>query len=40
MNEILLNLDGPPKNKELWRYVVKFEISRPKSSSENVDVKL
>ena len=22
----------PPKNKELWSYVVKFEFSRPKSS--------
>ena len=28
------NLDGPPKNKELWSYVVKFEFSRPKSSSD------
>ena len=27
------NLDGPLKNKELWSYVVKFEFSRPKSSS-------
>ena len=24
------NLDGPPKNKELWSYVVNFECSRPK----------
>ena len=27
MNEIWRNLDGPPKNKELWSYVVSFEIS-------------
>ena len=27
-------LDGPPKNLELWSYVVKFEFSRPKSSSD------
>ena len=33
MKEIWRNLDGPPKNKELWRYVVKYEFSRPKSSS-------
>ena len=25
MKEIWRNLDGPPKNKELWSYVVKFE---------------
>ena len=30
MKEMLRNLDGPPKNKELWSYVVKFEFSRPK----------
>ena len=35
MKEIWRNLYGPPKNKELWIYVVKFEFSRPKSSSEN-----
>ena len=34
MKEIWRNLDGPPKNKEVWSYVVKFEFSRPKSSSE------
>ena len=28
------NLDGLPKSKELWSYVVKFEFSRPKSSSD------
>ena len=28
--EIWRNLDGPPKNKELWSYVVKFEFSRLK----------
>ena len=27
------NLDGLPINKELWSYVVRFEFSRPKSSS-------
>ena len=32
MKEIWRNLDGPPENKELWSYVVKFEFSRPKSS--------
>ena len=30
MKEIQRNLDGPPKNKESWSYVVKFEFSRPK----------
>ena len=35
MNEIWRNLDGSPKNKELWSFVVKFEFSRPKSSSYN-----
>ena len=30
IKEIWHNLDGPPKNKELWRYVVRFEFSRPK----------
>ena len=25
MKEIWRNLDGPPKNKDLWIYVVKFE---------------
>ena len=30
MKEIWRNLDGPPKNKELWRYVVNFEFSTPK----------
>ena len=34
INEIWRNLDGPPKNKELWSYVVNFEFSRPKSRSE------
>ena len=32
MKEIGRNLDGPPKNKGLWSYVVKLEFSRPKSS--------
>ena len=27
MKEIWRNLDGPPKNKELWSYVVSFEFS-------------
>ena len=27
-------LPGPPKNKELWSYVVKFQFSRLKSSSD------
>ena len=26
MKEIWRNLDGPPKNKELWSYVVCFEF--------------
>ena len=30
MKEIWRNLDGPPKNKELWIYVVSFEFSWPK----------
>ena len=30
MKEIWSNLDGPPKNKQLLSYVVKFEFSRPK----------
>ena len=30
MKEIWRNLDCPPKNKELWSYVVNFEFSRPK----------
>ena len=30
LKEIWRNLDGPPKNKESWSYVVKFEFSRPK----------
>ena len=28
------NLDSQPKNKELWSYVVSFEFSRPKGSSD------
>ena len=36
MKEIWCNLDDPPKNEELWSYVVKFEFSRPKSSSESL----
>ena len=35
LKEIWRNLDGPPKNKELLSYVVKFEFSRPKSSSDS-----
>ena len=34
MKEIWRNLDGSPKNKELWSSVVKFEFSRPKGSSD------
>ena len=30
MKEIWRNLDGPPKNNQLWSYVVKFEFNRPK----------
>ena len=30
MKEIWRNSDGPPKNIELWSYVVSFEFSRPK----------
>ena len=26
MKEIWRNLDGLPKNKELWSYIVKFEF--------------
>ena len=33
MKEIWRDLDVPPKNKELWSYVVKFAFIRPKSSS-------
>ena len=33
LKEIWRNLDGPPKNKELRSFVVKFEFSRSKSSS-------
>ena len=40
MKEIWHNLDGPPKNKELWSYVEKFEFSRPKSSSDRLSVEL
>ena len=29
LKEMCRNLDGPPKSKELWSYVVKFEFSRP-----------
>ena len=34
MKEIWRKLDGPPKNKELWSYVVKFDFSRSKSISD------
>ena len=34
MKEIWRNLDGPPKNEELWTYVVKCQFSRPKRSSD------
>ena len=34
MKEMWRNLDSLPKNKELWSYVVKFEFSRSKSSSD------
>ena len=30
MKEMWRNLDGPPKNKELWSYAVSFEFSGPK----------
>ena len=33
LKEILCNLDGLPKNKELWSYIVKFKFSRLKSST-------
>ena len=39
MKEIWHNLDGPQKNKELWNSVVKFEFSRPKSSSDKQSLK-
>ena len=35
MKEIWRNLDGPPKHKELWSYVVYFEFSRPKVAQEH-----
>ena len=38
MMEIWRNLDGPPKNKELWSYVVKFEFSMPKVAQGGVCV--
>ena len=34
MKEIWGNLDGPPKNKELWSYVGSFEFSSPKGSTD------
>ena len=37
VKEIWRNLDGPPKNKEMWSYVAKFEFSRPKTSSAVMD---
>ena len=36
MNKIWRNLDGPPKNKDLWSYVVKFEFSRPKVAQDRI----
>ena len=30
VKKIWRNLDGLPKNNELWSYVVSFEFSRPK----------
>ena len=36
IKEIWCKLDGLPKKKELWNYVVKFEFSRPKSSSDRI----
>ena len=30
LKEIWRNLNGPPKNKELWSYVVNFDLSRRK----------
>ena len=38
MKEIWRNLDGLPKNIELWSYVVNFEFSRPKSSNNPVNL--
>ena len=38
MKEIWCNLDGPPKNKELRSYVVKFEFSRWKVAQTNSPV--
>ena len=32
-DEVWHNLDGPSKNKELWSYVVSFELSRLKVAS-------
>ena len=34
MKEIWRTLDGLPKNKELWSYVVNVEFSRPNSSPD------
>ena len=30
MKEIWPNLDGPPKIKQMWSYVMEIEFSRPK----------
>ena len=38
MKENCHNLDGPPKNKELWRYVVRFEFSRPKVAKKQINL--
>ena len=34
LKEIWRNLDGPPKNKELWSYIVSFEFSSLTGSSD------
>ena len=36
MKDIWRNLGGPPKNKELWSYVVSFEFSRPKVAQTGI----
>ena len=40
VQEIWRNLEGLPKNKELWSYVVKFDFSRPKGSSDIFSMKI
>ena len=38
LKEIWRNLDGPPKNKELWSYVVSFVFSSLRQDLAGVEV--